>query len=252
MPYPGEKVNHLIVLMMKSTNLYITLLLVIGIVLVANLISNQFYLRLDFTEDKQYTLSNATKNILKELEDPVTVTAYFSEDLPPDVAKVRRDFQEMLIEYENLSNGMVVYEFLNPNGNEETEMQAMQNGIQPVMINIREKDQMKQQKAFLGALIQMGEQKEIIPFLQPGAAMEYALSTSIKKISVIDKPSVGLIQGHGEPAIYEMQQVYSNLDVLYSFEPVTLTDSTTIPERYKTLALVRPSDSIPVSRSLSR
>lgn len=232
---------------MKSTNIYTTLLLMVGVVIVINMISNQFYLRLDFTEDRQYTLSKATKNILEELQEPVTVRAFFSEDLPPDVAKVQRDFQELLIEYENLSDGMVVYEFLNPNKDEESEMEAMQNGIQPVMINIREKDQMKQQKAFLGALIQIGEQKEVIPFLQPGAAMEYALSTAIKKISVTNKPTVALIQGHGEPEILEMQQVYANLDVLYSFEPLTINDSTAIPIQYKTIALVRPMDSIPLS-----
>ncbi|UCG28404.1 MAG: GldG family protein, partial [Bacteroidales bacterium] len=202
---------------MKSNNIYTTLALISGIVIVVNLLSNQFYIRLDFTEDKQYTLSKATGNILRDLNEPVTVRAFFSEDLPPDIAKVRRDFQEILIEYENLSNGMVVYEFLNPNKDDESEREAVQNGIQPVMINIREKDQMKQQKAFLGALVQMGERKEIIPFIQPGSAMEYSLSTAIKKISVIDKPSIALIQGHGEPGIFEMQQVYTGLDVLYNF-----------------------------------
>lgn len=232
---------------MKISNAYLTILLIVGIVIVVNLFSNQFFLRLDFTEDKQYTLSQATKNILKELQEPVTVRAFFSDDLPPDISKVKRDFQEMLIEYENLSGGMVVYEFLNPNQDEATENEAMQSGIQPVMINIREKDQMKQQKAYLGALIQLGEQKESIPFLQPGSAMEYALSTAIKKLSLSEKPAVGLIQGHGEPAVYEMQQVYSNLDVLYSFEPLTLTDTTSIPDRFMTIALVRPTDSIPLS-----
>ncbi len=233
--------------MMKTSNVYLTIFLIVGIVIVINLFSNQFFLRLDFTEDHQYTLSKATKNILKELQEPVTVRAFFSEDLPPDVSKVKRDFQEMLIEYENLSDGMVVYEFLNPNEDEETEMEAVQNGIQPVMINIREKDQMKQQKAFLGALIQLGEQKESIPFLQPGAAMEYSLSTAIKKISVTEKPAIALIQGHGEPGIFEMQQVFANLDVLYSFESLALTDTTSIPDHYRTVALVRPTDSIPLS-----
>lgn len=232
---------------MKLSNVYLTILLIVGIAVVVNLFSNQFFFRFDFTEDKQYTLSKATKNILKELQEPVTVRAYFSEDLPPDISKVKRDFQEMLIEYENLSDGLVVYEFLNPNQDEATESEAMQNGIQPVMINIREKDQMKQQKAYLGALIQLGEQKESIPFLQPGSAMEYALSTAIKKLSVNEKPGVALIQGHGEPGIYEMQQVYSNLDVLYSFESLTLTDTASIPDRFKTIALVRPTDSIPLS-----
>ena len=65
-----------------------------------------------------------------------------------------------------------------------TTQEAAQSGVQPVMINVREKDQMKQQKAYLGAVVQMGDKSEAIPFMQPGAAMEYALSSSIKKLSV--------------------------------------------------------------------
>ena len=147
------------------------------------------------TEDQRYSLSDATKTILEKLDEPVTVTSYFSEDLPPDIEKVRQDFKDLLIEYSNRSNGQVVYEFLNPNEDEETEMKAQQNGISPIMINVRDKDQVKQQKAYLGALLQMGDIKEVIPFIQPGAAMEYALSSSIKKLSSKERPVVGLLQG---------------------------------------------------------
>jgi len=63
-----------------------------------------------------------------------------------------------------------MYEFINPNADEEKEKEAMSKGIQPVSINIREKDQVKQQRAFLGAVIQKGEQTEVIPFMYlPGA-----------------------------------------------------------------------------------
>ena len=61
-------------------------LLMIGIVIVVNILSEQFYLRLDLTADKSYTLSKATKNILRSLEEPVTVTAYFTERCPSAVA----------------------------------------------------------------------------------------------------------------------------------------------------------------------
>ncbi len=163
--------------MMKNT---ISVLLIAGIVIFINVLSRQFFFRWDITEGKQYTLSKATKDILRNLEDPVTVKAYFSEDLPANVAKTERDFREMLIEYSNLSKGYVDYEFVNPNEDPTVEQEAVQNGIAPVMINVREKDQVKQQKAFLGAIIKLGEQQEVIPFVQPGGAMEYSLTTSIK------------------------------------------------------------------------
>jgi len=230
---------------MKLNKIQITVLLVVAIVIIINLLADQYYFRLDFTEDKQYTLSRATKDILRNLNDPVTVKAYFSKDLPPQLIKTRRDFQEMLVEYGKLSGNMVVFEFINPSEDDQTETEAMQAGIQPLLINVREKDQMKQQKAYMGAVLNIGNTSEIIPVIEPGIAMEYSLSTAIKKLAVADKPSVGLLQGHGEPGINEMNQVNMELSILYNFEPLFLTDSTTIPARFKTIAIVRPTDSIP-------
>ena len=117
------------------------------------------------------------------------------------------DFNDLLTEYVKRSNGRIVYEFINPNETEETEQQAQQQGIAPVMVNMRERDQVKQQRVYLGAVIQIGEGKDIIPFIQPGAAMEYALSSTIKKLSVTDKPKIGIVQGNGGPTLQAMQQV---------------------------------------------
>jgi len=224
-----------------------TLLLVGGILLLLNLLSRQVFVRFDLTEDKQYTLSKATKDILKGLDDPVTVRAYFSEGLPPEYQEVRRDFQDMLVEYANLSKGMVEYEFINPNESPEKEQEALQAGIRPLIIAVREKDQSKQQKAFMGAVLEMGERSEVIPVLVSGTGMEYALSTGIKKLSVTDKPSVAILQGHGEPGLGELGQVVEGLSVLYNVETLDLSSDTRIPERFRAVAVVAPTDSIPES-----
>lgn len=228
---------------MKSRTL-VSILLITAIIIVANLISQQWFFRLDLTENNQYTLSKATKDILRNLEEPVTVKAYFSENMPPNIEKARRDFQEMLVEYANLSKGYVDYQFINPDTDEEKQ-EAAQAGIQPVMITMREKDQAQQQQAFLGAVVQMGGQKETIPFIQPGAPIEYELSTSIKKLAVKDKPSVGLVQGHGEPPLSELAQVAQSLSVLYSVENIDLETEAGIPARFRALAIVAPQDTIP-------
>jgi len=222
----------------------ISIVLIIIIILLVNLISQDFFLRFDFSEDKNYTLSKATKNLLKNLPEPVTVKAYFSENMPANVSKAKKDFKEMLIEYHNRSKGMLVYEFINPNEDEEKEQEAVQAGINPVMIDVREKDQMKQQKAYMGAVVTMGERKEVIPFIQPNAPIEYTLSKAIKKLSVVDKPVVGLLQGHSEPGIGEIIQAYNEMSVLYNVEPITLSDTTTIPERIKAIIIIQPKDTI--------
>jgi len=219
--------------------------LIVAILIVLNILSKQFFLRFDLTEDKRYSLSNATKNILRNLEDPVTVKAYFTPDIRQDITNAQEDFKDLLIEYGNISKGMVDYEIIDPGDDEAIQQEAAQNGVQPMMIQIREKDQVKQQSAFLGAVIQMGEQRDVIPIIQDGMAMEYALSTGIKKMSVVDKPSVGLIQGHGEPSLQELAQAYQSLNILYNIENVDLNTEESIGDRFRTLALVNPQDSIP-------
>lgn len=222
---------------------FISIGLVLGIIIFINLLSDEFFIRFDFTENHQYTLSDATKSILKNLDEPVTIKAYFSKDLPPNVASTRRDFKDMLIEYANRSNGKLIYDIIDPNSSEDIEKEAMQDGVQPVLINVREKDQMKQQKAYLGAVIIMGDSKEVIPFMQPGSPMEYLLSSAIKKLSIKDKPVLGYLQGNGEPSLDQLSQVQSQLKVLYKIKPIQLNDTTTIPANIKTLALVMPIDS---------
>jgi len=231
--------------MKKTASITSQILLIVAILVVVNVISDRIFWRLDLTADNRYTLSKATKNILKTLDEPVTVTAYFTKDLPPDVSGTRSDFMDLLLEYSNYSKGKVAYEFVDPNKDQESEQRAFQAGIQPVIVSSREKDQAVQKKVFLGAKVQMGEQKDVIPLVQPGAAMEYALSSSIKKVTMKDKAVIGLLQGHGEPAIAGIQQVMAALSVLYTVEQVNLTDSLVNLSKYKTLVILAPTDTFP-------
>lgn len=216
--------------------------LVVLIILAVNLVGNEFHLRFDFTEDKEYTLSPATRDILSHLDDVLTVKAYFSQNVPPDIARTRQDFQDLLVEYNNRSKGNVAYSFINPNAQEADEQAAMQAGIQPVTINVREKDQMKQQRAFLGAQLSYRGKTEVIPFVRPGAAMEYALSTAIKKLSLASKPSIGIVSGHGEPPIAELTEVKNSLENLYTVKDVPVADTTDIPADIKTLVILAPKE----------
>jgi gliding-associated putative ABC transporter substrate-binding component GldG len=229
---------------MKRKNVITQLLIFLAIILIINMISEQIFIRLDFTSDKQYTLSKATKDILVDLNDVITVTAYYSEDLPPQLIKSRKDFVDLLVEYENRSVGNIVYEFINPNKSEEDEMKAQQAGISPIMVNVRERDQVKQMRAYMGVILQMGDKQEIVPVIQPGSGMEYSLTTAIKKLSLVDKPKIAFIQGHGEPTPNASVQLLQQLSVLYDIEPYTISDTAEIPKYYKTVTIIDPKDTI--------
>jgi gliding-associated putative ABC transporter substrate-binding component GldG len=230
--------------MKSKSKITYQLLMIVGVVVLVNILADRFFVRFDLTQDKRYTLSRATKDILRNLKHPVTISAYFTSDLPPQYINLRREFSDMLVEYGNLSRGMVVFEMIDPK-DEETEMAAMQAGVQPVIVNIRERDQVKQQKAYMGAVVRMGDRKEAIPLIQPDAAMEYSLSTSIKKLSIIDKPLIGFVQGHGQPPLSSLQQALAGLLVLNNVEEVNFYDTIHDLSRFESLAIIGPTDSIP-------
>jgi len=132
--------------MKKKNSLTASLLIIAGIIILFNILSVRYFARLDFTSDQRYTLSKATKDIVRTLDNPVTITAYFSEGLPANITQIRSEFRDLLTEYANASKGKVVYEFINPNKNEENEQKAVKAGISPVIINVREKDESVQKR----------------------------------------------------------------------------------------------------------
>jgi hypothetical protein len=84
----------------------------------------------------------------------------------------------------------------------------------------------------------MGERTEVLPFIQPGAAMEYDLTTAIKKISSLNKPAIGVVQGFGAATLQELGQVNQALQALYMVEPVDLNKP--VDPKYKTLIIHSP------------
>lgn len=233
---------------MKSRkNITSAILLTVGILVLVNILAAKFFFRLDFTDDKRYTLSDATSDILHDLDEPVTVRAYFSNNLPPQLDIIRRDFRDLLIEYSQESHGMLVFEFIDPLKEENGESRAQQEGIMQMQVQVREKDQLKAQIAYMGAVIEKGEQTEVIPVIQSTSGLEYSITSNIKKMSIIDKPVIGLLQGHGEKKISDLSQAMKDLQILYDVEPVTLSDTANALERFNTLAIIGAVDSLPPS-----
>ncbi len=230
---------------MKKRNVVIKSIGVFLFLILLNLASYFLFFRIDFTADKSYTLSSATLDILKNLKEKVTINAYFSEDLPTQLIKSRNDFNDLLVEYKNYSGGKVSFNFINPNENEPQEKLAQAEGIRPVMVNVSERDQVQQLRAYMGAALEVDNQKEVIPTIRPGESAEYALSTAIKKLTTKVKNKVAFLQGHGEYPSTALAQVVEQVSVSDSVEDYTITDTAEIPSSYKTLIIIDPKDSIP-------
>nr|WP_320118186.1 Gldg family protein [uncultured Marinifilum sp.] len=229
--------------MFKKRNIIYSILTLAGFVIILNSLSSMFFLRADFTEDKRYTLDRSTKRILSEVKEPIIITLYISDDLPPDVNRTVQDLKNLLTEYNHYSSRKIDFEYINPNKNAELEQKAVEAGIHAVPLEIRQKDQLKVQRVFLGMIIQVGDRSEVIPLIKPGIAMEYTLSTLIKRLTIRDKAQIGYITGHGEPELEAISQVVSELSILYDIKPIHLLSEPDL-SKYKSLMLIAPLASI--------
>jgi gliding-associated putative ABC transporter substrate-binding component GldG len=220
-------------------------ILLVAVVVMANLVGQRFKFRLDLTADRRYSLSEATLKLLRDLPEAVTVTAWFTEEMPPDLAVARQDMKDLLVEYAARSNGNVVFEFIDPGSADSLEARAREEGLQQLLATTREKDKAENLRIYMGATVRMGDRKTVIPVIQQGSALEWTVSSAIKEVSIVEKPVVGLLQGHGEAPPEALGQLMQNLNVMYSAQAMAVYDTLPVHDRFAALLIVDPQDSIP-------
>lgn len=218
----------------------IQLLLIAGILIVINILVKGFILRLDLTSDHRYTLSKVSKNIASSLHDPVSVTAYFSADLPSQLMQAKDQFQNFLAEFRNRSHGNLEYKFVDPSKNKETEVKVQRAGVRPLMVSVRKKNQASQKRAYMGAVFHYHNKKKVVPVIAPGAGMEYTVASTIKELIAKKKPKIGLLQGSGEPSKSDMPQLMHALQQEYNVVDISGLDTTAVPADINVLMVIAP------------
>ncbi len=167
-----------------------------------NVIATKHFIRADLTSEGQYKLSDTSKQIIRQLDDLLTVKVYFSSKLPPDLASVSQYVRDILSEYQLYSDKVQV-RFFDPSSKPELEGEAQSLGIPQVQMNILQKDKFEVQNGYLGLAILYQGKKELLPFIENTDNLEYQITTAIKKVSATDEKRIAFLTGNQEPGIYE-------------------------------------------------
>lgn len=215
-------------------------LVILGALILLNVIGLRFFKRLDLTEGKMYTLSDASKNLVRSLDDKFTVKAYFTSDLPAEYANNRRYLKDQLDEYRAYSAGNFQYEFIDPGKKEELEQEAQRYGIPPVQVQILKQDKLQVEKAYMGLVFLYGDKQEHLPVIQSTSNLEYEISSAMKKITSKVLKKVGFLTGHGEPSLQQMSKVQDILSKQYEVTTVDLAGGKPIPQDIAALMIVGP------------
>ncbi|PJC01423.1 MAG: hypothetical protein CO073_03605, partial [Candidatus Komeilibacteria bacterium CG_4_9_14_0_8_um_filter_36_9] len=88
-----------------KANNTVQILIILGIFIVINVLVSFLPVRWDLTEGKDFSISPTTKRIVKELDDVVTIKAYFTNDLPGRLIPLRQQVNDILDEYANYGKG---------------------------------------------------------------------------------------------------------------------------------------------------
>jgi gliding-associated putative ABC transporter substrate-binding component GldG len=224
-----------------KNNQLISFGITVVLIVVINIIGSFIFTRFDLTSEKRYTLSDTTKEILKDLDDYVYFKVYLEGDFPAGFKKLRRETKEMLDEFRAYSK-FIDYEFINPSANSdaaernETYRILYQSGLNPTELSVQSNDGSKQMVIWPGALVSYRNDTEIaIDLLESQLGqtsaqslnssmqnLEFRLIDAVKKVTRLDKPNIAFIEGHGELTEKDVYDITQTLSQNYNVQRLAI------------------------------
>ena len=219
----------------------IQLVVWVVIVVLINYIGSFIFERFDLTSEKRYSLSEASKKQVAELEDIVFVRVYLDGDLPASYLQLRDATREMLDEFRAYGGENIGYEFIDPSADPDEKKrldvyrELSEAGLQYSNIRVREGDKFSEQIIFPGALVSYRDREIPLQLLksQLGAPeeimlnnsiqqLEYELSSTIRKLTRLRKETIAFVEGHGELDNLESADIYETLSGFYNVKRVKI------------------------------
>ena len=160
---------------------------VIVLVLVNSLL---LYFRIDTTENKVYSISKVTTDILKDLEDIVYIDYYLS----PKVKLQAQETQQILDTLQEISarsSGNIIVEEIDPDSVSEEELKR--TGLEQRQIQFIEKNEASFAVVYSGIIISYQDRNSVIPFTLEPSIIEYQVVSKILETYNDDKRVVGII-----------------------------------------------------------
>ena len=173
----------------KKLQLALGLILIIGIL--SNIILSALPLRVDLTKARLFTLSEGTKQTLKNLDDILTITLYASRDLPAQMQLVARDITDLLADYQKLGKNVKI-RMLHPEENSDVSQEAQSVGIREVQFNRIAAGKFEVQAGVLGIALRFADKSDSIPFISDTSDLEYQLTRRIRKLAGSKEIKIGL------------------------------------------------------------
>lgn len=230
-----------------------------------NLLAAQLHYRLDLTQEKRFTLSNPTRNLLGNLDDQVSIDLFLKGDLKAGARKLAQSTGELLSSFKEYSGGRVQFRFTDPlvelnDSDKAVFFDSLQRlGIQPKteLVQSKKGEEQTQRTIIPGAIVKykgrifpvdllkgVSQTDEADLYNNAEALLEFKFANAIDKITQKTVPLVGYVSGNGEPLdfrVYDLIQNTLKRDYALKIFPLDNDSLPLVPSIFKALIIVGPT-----------
>ena len=233
-----------------------------------NWVASVYHTRIDLTDEKRFTLSSATKSILKKTDDVVDVDVFLKGEFPSGFKKLSNSTAEILQEFKEVAGNKFQYNFVSPNDvMEGTNVKwgdtLSSLGLYPINLKSQLKSGEQQQLLYPIALVhykgktlplRLYNGSPLISYKEINSAealLEFDFADAIHKISQNEKPLIAYATGNGEPPLYSDNDTLrgnpNTYDLTYTLRKdytvfnFNLKTQPLIPDTFKLLMIVKPA-----------
>jgi ABC-2 type transport system permease protein len=206
-----------------------------------NFISTIFFFRLDLTEEKRYSITEPTRQLLRNLDDVVTVEVYLEGEMPSGFKRFQQSIRETLEEFRIYAGDNIQYQFTDPGEGlsgqnlNNAYLALAEKGLTPTNLTINEGDQRTDKIIFPGALVNYKGRDLAVLFLkgnfsappevrinQSIEGLEFEIAKAIKKLSTTEKKKIAVTYSNGELPESRLASITSALKESYDVERLNL------------------------------
>ena len=238
------------------------LVIIIAILVLINWLASIYHTRIDLTNEKRFTLSTPTKNILKKLDEKIQVDIFLKGEFPSSFKKLANSTGEILQEFKEIAGNKMQFNFISPDeemaGSSITYGDSLSSmGLYPINLKLQLKAGEQQQLVYPFALLHYrdavlpvnlytGNKSLITPAELNNAEglMEFKFANAVNKLMQLSKPMIAYSAGNGElgPNDIRTYDLFNNtLKKDYNVFTFNLNNQSAIPDTFKTLLIVKPT-----------
>lgn len=231
----------------------------IAILIVINLAGTLGFFRLDLTQEKRYTLSDNTIDLLRKVDDIVYFRIYLDGELPASYTKLRNSIRETLDEFRAYNKANIQYEFIDPaEGRDKRTLndyynELVEKGLQPAVDRQQSSSSSEQRIIWPCALVSYKTRETPVNFIQSGQqtdkevlinesleSLEFNLIDAVRRLFVRQKPNIAFIEGHGESSAMMTEDITRSLTDYYNVQRIKINQQLKSLDKFKTIIIAGP------------